>query len=958
MRGERDAFLAKECRDNPELKRTIDELLAAEAKVGSFLQDSPVDSYAKSIDPGMKIGQYEIVELIGSGGMGEVHRARDTTLKREVAIKVLPAYVAQDPERLRRFEQEAQAAAALDHPNIVAIHEFGTFDGIPYLVSELLEGGTLQQMLKHGPLPTRKAIDYAIQIAHGLAAAHDKGIVHRDLKPANLFVTKDGCIKILDFGLAKFEHPTLKVDGKESTKNEGTAPGVVMGTAGYMAPEQVRGEPADHRADIFAFGAILYEMLVGNKAFHRPTSAETMTAVLNEDPPPFEGKVPTPLKWTIDRCLAKELEQRYESTRDLYSELCNLRDHLSGTYSSSEPDAGPARKILPRWTTPAAIGAICLLLGGMLVYLLKPSGQDIGNYRYSPFASDARNAVWSPDGKAVAYSGKLNEIPQVFLRYLNSPVPFQLTHEEHAVKPLGWSSDRSHLILIEETDRKESPNRKLYSVATVGGDLEPIMDTDCIACGLSLDGKAFATLSAPKNPGELYGVAISDPLGSPLRRYTPDPFASKNMFNVPELLFSPDGKKILLFRSGDKNKEEAWLLPYPAGSKPPQRIMQKLPPFQGTPTFSWMPDSRHIVISIALGLNASAHLWMADTQSDSLTPLTMGNEYELLPAVAPDGRSLLYSKWTRSVDVVSVSLVDGAARTLISSGRLENMPAWAAKADKLAWVTNRSGPYEIWVRSADGVERPVVTATEFPDGMNRWFMNPALSPDGDRLIFTRIDNKGVHRLWMISLSGGSPVRLTNEEADAEYGGGWSPDGSRFAYLRVMSGQLSLMTVKTSGNTAPVQLGLIKDVFPCLPDCPSLPDWSPAGDWIIWRDDKGWSLISPDGKTTKFLGQIATSHLAFSKDGKLLYGIQVGETAADWDRTTLFSLDPVTLRQNVIKELDKDLRPSAGFWPSIRFSVAPDGKSVNYSTLKFTLDLWMLQGYRQPGWSSRFSSVLK
>ena len=244
-------------------------MLAAEAKVGSFLQDSPVDSYDKSIDPGMKIGQYEIVELIGSGGMGEVHRARDTTLKREVAIKVLPAYVAQDPERLRRFEQEAQAAAALDHPNIVAIHEFGTFDGIPYLVSELLEGGTLQQMLKHGPLPTRKAIDYAIQIAHGLAAAHDKGIVHRDLKPANLFVTKDGCVKILDFGLAKFEHPTLKVDGKESTKNEGTAPGVVMGTAGYMAPEQVRGEPADHRADIFAFGAILYEMLAGNKAFHR-----------------------------------------------------------------------------------------------------------------------------------------------------------------------------------------------------------------------------------------------------------------------------------------------------------------------------------------------------------------------------------------------------------------------------------------------------------------------------------------------------------------------------------------------------------------------------------------------------------------------------------------------------------------------------------------------------------------
>ena len=242
------------------------------------------------------------------------------------------------------------------------------------------------------------------------------------------------------------------------------------------------------------------------------------------------------------------------------------------------------------------------------------------------------------------------------------------------------------------------------------------------------------------------------------------------------------------------------------------------------------------------------------------------------------------------------------------------MAAWAAKADKLAWVTNRKGPYEIWVRSADGVERPVVTAAEFPDGMNRWFMNPALSPDGDRLIFTRIDNNGVHRLWMISLLGGSPVRLTNEEADAEYGGAWSPDGSRFAYLRVLSGKTSLMTIKTSGNAAPFELGLTKDDVPCLPD------WSPAGDWITWHDNKGWSLICPDGKTTKFLGQIATSHLAFSKDGKLLYGIQLGETAADRERTTLFSLDPVTLRQNMIKELDKDLRPFSGFRPSIRFSL--------------------------------------
>jgi len=215
--------------------------------------------------------------------MGEVYRARDPALKREVAIKVLPSFVSRDPDRLSRFEQEAQAAAALDHPNILAVHQFGVFRGAPYLVSELLVGESLRQVLQHGPLPSRKAVDYAVQIAHGLAAAHDHHIVHRDLKPDNLFVTKDGRIKILDFGLAKLIQPRTDSDGNAPTLTSGTDPGMVMGTAGYMSPEQVRGQAVDHRSDIFAFGAIFYEMLTGRRAFHRSTSAETMTAILNDD---------------------------------------------------------------------------------------------------------------------------------------------------------------------------------------------------------------------------------------------------------------------------------------------------------------------------------------------------------------------------------------------------------------------------------------------------------------------------------------------------------------------------------------------------------------------------------------------------------------------------------------------------------------------------------------------------
>ena len=236
---------------------------------------------------GTKLNGYEILGLLGAGGMGEVYRARDPALKREVAIKVLPSFVSQDPDRLHRFEQEAQAAAALNHPNILAVYQFGVFEGAPYLVSELLDGGTVRQVLQRGPPQVRKAIDYGIQIAHGLAAAHEQGIIHRDLKPENLFVTKDGRIKIQDFGLAKLTQRQPDSGGDAPTQTKGTDPGVVMGTAGYMSPEQVRGPAVDHRTDIFAFGAILYETLAGKRAFQRSTSAETMTAILNDDPPQF-----------------------------------------------------------------------------------------------------------------------------------------------------------------------------------------------------------------------------------------------------------------------------------------------------------------------------------------------------------------------------------------------------------------------------------------------------------------------------------------------------------------------------------------------------------------------------------------------------------------------------------------------------------------------------------------------
>src|SRR5437588_8969165 len=301
-----------------------------------------------SLSAGTRLGPYQIVAPLGAGGMGEVYRARDSRLGREVAIKVLPESFSKDPDRLRRFEQEARAASQLNHPNIVTVHDFGTHGSAPYVVQELLEGETLQERLRTGALPVRKAVDYGIQVARGLAAAHEKGIVHRDLKPENLFLTSDDRLKILDFGLAKFTaaEGSSAEPNELSTRTQATAPGIVMGTLAYMSPEQARGQTVDQRADIFALGAVLYEMLSGASAFKRGSSADTMSAILTEDPPelPSDSKVPPALERIVRRCLEKQPNQRFQDASDAAFAL----EAVSG---ASEHPSAAAIQALPssRW---------------------------------------------------------------------------------------------------------------------------------------------------------------------------------------------------------------------------------------------------------------------------------------------------------------------------------------------------------------------------------------------------------------------------------------------------------------------------------------------------------------------------------------------------------------------------------------------------------------------------------
>ena len=306
------------------------------------------------LSAGVKLGPYEIRTLLGAGGMGEVYLARDTKLDRDVALKLLPAAVTQDPERLRRFEQEARSASALNHPAIVAVYDLGQSEGQPYISMEFVDGQTLRDILAPGPLQTRRALQIAAQIADGLAKAHDLGIVHRDLKPENVMVSNDGFAKILDFGLAKLVAGDVESSGSiaETVTAQGTRPGTVMGTVGYMSPEQASGRPADNRSDQFSFGVVLYEMLTGRRAFNQSTAVETMSAIIRDDPPAIgqlAPSIPVPVRWIVERCLAKAPADRYGSTRDLARDLASARDHFSELTSSGVVASLPST---PRSTVP------------------------------------------------------------------------------------------------------------------------------------------------------------------------------------------------------------------------------------------------------------------------------------------------------------------------------------------------------------------------------------------------------------------------------------------------------------------------------------------------------------------------------------------------------------------------------------------------------------------------------
>jgi eukaryotic-like serine/threonine-protein kinase len=422
-----------------------------------------------SLSPGSKLGPYEIVAALGAGGMGEVYRARDPRLGREVAIKILAVGSAGDPERLRRFEQEARATAALNHPNILAVFDIGSQDNSPYIVSELLNGETLRARLNSGPLPVRKAVEYALQIARGLAAAHDHGIFHRDLKPENIFITCDGHVKILDFGLAKLTMPEPSTPGMsaQATLDSVTGRGVLLGTLGYMSPEQCRGATIDARSDIFSFGAVLYEMVSGKRAFRGDTTADTISSILKEEPPDLSatGRDVSPmLERIVHHCLEKDPAARFQSARDVafaLEALSSISSPPAGAVATPAPTiaAPPSRK---SWLVPSLLGVIAVLIVpvALLIVRVNAPAPEPPSYRQLTFAREyISSARFAPDQRTIVYSSARIGI--------NSEL-FSLAPDSHAPVSLGLKgadiesiSSTGEMLLIQQ-------RRNLYATVRVG----------------------------------------------------------------------------------------------------------------------------------------------------------------------------------------------------------------------------------------------------------------------------------------------------------------------------------------------------------------------------------------------------------------------------------------------------------------------------------------------------------
>ncbi len=784
-----------------------------------------------TIVAGSRLGVYEISALLGAGGMGEVYRAKDTRLDREVAIKVLPADFATDADRLRRFEQEARATSALNHPNILTVYDIGTHEGQPYIVAELLEGEELRAQMEDGAIAPKKAIEYAQQIASGLAAAHAKGITHRDLKPENLFVTKDERVKILDFGLAKLRpQPAISAGSEVQTQKKITDPGTVMGTVGYMSPEQVRGQDVDHRSDIFSFGLILYEMLSGQRPFTGESMADVMSAILKEEPPELSesnAKISPALDRIVRRCLEKKPERRFQSASDLGFALEALSTPSSSGANRTEAAqalaASTARLSGWRehlgWLVAAAL--LLTTLAFAWAYFRRAPAESRANYTYLPWpasvSTENGSPAFSPDGRRIAFTALTEGTSHIWLYSLDAPEPVRVPGTEGARWPF-WSPDSRHLGFFS--------GGKLKRIEAAGGTPEILCDAPAGYGGTW--SSAGVILFAPNQNSNVGLHQVSDRGGVPKQVTRLDGARLETHHNSPRFL--PDGRHFVFFaRSAqlenigiklgsldqsqtsfllrsDTNAEysTAGYLIFMRGEKIlAQRFDAEAQSLRGDPVTLAKQGNRTLtafysplsvcedkwLIYQSAG-NPNTQLVWFDRSGKQLSLVGTPGYYRWLN-LSPNGTQALLERFEPQKvgnDIWSFDLARETFDRLTADSSANVFPLWLPDGKQISFGSNREGFNAIWrkgVNGNDDKEELVVKDEARTIAQKDW------SNDGKYLVYTKTGEKTGSDLWLLPLSGDRQPKPYLTTQFAEFWGKVSPDGHWLAYQSNESGRFEI-----------------------------------------------------------------------------------------------------------------------------------------------------------------------
>jgi eukaryotic-like serine/threonine-protein kinase len=817
------------------------------------------------LNPGSKLGPYEIQSLLGAGGMGEVYRARDSRLGREVALKILPESFSRDADRLKRFEQEARAVAALNHPNILAIYDIGQQAGTPFIVSELLDGASLRNELIQAAISPRKAADYAAQIAEGLAAAHGKDIIHRDLKPENLFITKDGRVKILDFGLAKLAPAGSGEAAGVTVSSSPTEAGTVMGTAGYMAPEQVRGMAVDSRTDIFAFGAVLYEMLSGRRAFRHDTAAETMTAILKEEPPEFETTPPISpgLERIVRRCLEKQPEQRFQSAKDLAFALEALTGTTTKTGAQAAIPAAPAR---PRWIPVATAALLGLLLGAAIFWFLRPGPTPPPTFtRVSFHRGEVIQARFAPDGKTVVYSARLNGGP-IDTYIIREEYPEPVSAGLHGAALLAVSRQGQMAVVVKPTYVVHRVWGGTLATSPIGGGAPRELLENVGAADWSPDGNELAVIDLVQGK-----IRVEYPIGKVLL---------EGINQLSDLRVSPDGNRVALFRHPPNADDRGDVIVIDRSGK----LQQLSNGWESLEGLAWSPSGREIWFSAAeRGEQYCVH---AVTLTGKQRTVYCGMSPTLLQDIASSGRVLVSAEEHR----VSMELAEHGSSEVRNLSWLDNPygPVLSPDGSELLFTDQSEiggHDYSVYVRNTDGSPAIRIGSGGFAT---------SISPDGKwALVILPGDPKA--RIQIVPIGPGQ-TRSLHWDGFQPFWGAFYPDGQ---HILLFTSSTDFYETDIAGST-PKRLDVESNNQGRV---------SPDGRWLTVQPKGVWSIYSLQDQRQKAIPGMQQGEFPFAwaadsqhvfvttfhvENGMSIYKVDVNSGQRElWQRIT--PKDPIGLR---------------------------------------------------------------